>query len=151
MNNIWTEINEEVPYYMRKVCEKYNMKCEKLTSLESVLFNKKCCLIIQINRFETDMLYLHKEREKISAFQCGSYLALRYDDDDRKGLINDSRAGNTVRNDLIITATGLVSKCEDVLLGKKDWLEKYKQSSRFSEVRLSPEIVKLLSEKYDFI
>lgn len=151
MNNIWTEINEEIPYYMRKVCEKYNMKCEKLTSLESVLFNKKCCLIIQIDRFEIDMLYLHKEREKISAFQCASYLALRYDDNDRKGIINDNRAGNTVRNDLIITANGLISKCEDVLLGETSWLEKYKQSSRFSEVRLSADIVKLLSEKCDFI
>ncbi|MCR5770398.1 MAG: hypothetical protein K6G87_04085 [Butyrivibrio sp.] len=72
---------------------------------------------------------------------------MRFDDDDRKNLIDVVKAGDNVINDLIITANGLLSKCEDVLTGQKKWLEKYKTSSRYSEVKLSNELNELLLSK----
>lgn len=30
LNTVWTRINEDVPEYMKKVCEKYGMVCEKI-------------------------------------------------------------------------------------------------------------------------
>lgn len=50
LNTVWTRINEDVPEYMKKVCEKYGMVCEKISPLETILYNRKCCLIIQIDK-----------------------------------------------------------------------------------------------------
>lgn len=150
MDNIWTKINEDVPRYMDLICKKYNMQCVKINPLSTLLFNNNCCFIIQIGRFEIDLIYIFYENGKIHAYQCGNYLALRYDNDDRKGVINNNGADNIVRNNLLIIANGLASKCEDILLGKRDWLEKYRYSSRFLEVRLSNEIIAMLSLKCGF-
>ena len=54
MENIWTEINNEVPKYMETICRKYDMKCEKVGDLSTMMYNNKCCLVIEIDRFYAD-------------------------------------------------------------------------------------------------
>lgn len=56
LNTVWTRINEDVPEYMKKVCEKYGMVCEKISPLETILYNRKCCLIIQIDKLHITIL-----------------------------------------------------------------------------------------------
>ena len=150
MNDIWKDIGAEIPYYMKKICEKYNMRCEKLSDYDTVIYNNNCCLIIQIGRFDIGLLYVFKEKEKVYAYECGIFFAMRFNNEDMKGVIKEEKAGDSVKNYLQIFANGLISKCEDVLSGNKDWIGKYKQSSRYSETILSPQVVKALEEKQCF-
>ena len=84
------------------------------------------------------------------AYQCGNYLAERFDEYDRQGLIHRAEAGYAVRNSLTVISRGLINKCEDILLGDTAWIEKYKQSSRFLEVRVPPKVAEILNNLGDF-
>lgn len=147
MNSVWTEINTHVNEYMFNLIQSYKMKCETIGELSTLLYNNDCCLLISIDRFNINFQYACLENGKVRLYDCGDYLSMRFDDDDRKNLIDVVKAGDNVINDLIITANGLLSKCEDVLTGQKKWLEKYKTSSRYSEVKLSKELNELLLSK----
>ena len=147
MNNEWTRINEAVKCYMRDVCRVYSMRCEKISDLESIIYNERICILIQIDRFHVELLYVFKNGEEVKGFRIGDYLAMRFDDTDRRGIIKSKEAGDDVKNSLIIIANGLISKCSDVLTGNMNWINKYKQSSRYSEVMISTKTVHAIQEK----
>jgi len=149
MENVWTKINNDIPIYMSEVCKKYNMTCEKLTDLDTVMYNDKCCLIFQVGKFDVRILYVFEENKKLFKYYCDAYLSMRFDTEDRKGVISIEKAGDSVKNDMIILSSGLLSKCGDVLSGEKDWMEKYKNTAFAHKTRLNSELEVALREKTD--
>lgn len=147
MKDLWATINEGVSSYMGAVCKKYDLKCEKVSNYSTILYNTKCCLIIQIGKFHADILYIRNENGEISAYDSGTYLATRFDEVDRQDLITVNKAGDNIRNELSVVASGFVTKCEDVFSGDEMWFEKYLESPRCSKVSLKMEVIDDLKKK----
>jgi len=149
MENVWTNINNNIPIYMSEVCKKYNMTCEKLTDLDTVMYNDKCCLLFQVGKFYVSVSYIFEEDGVLVEYLCDSYLSIRFDDEDRKELIPIEKAGDSVKNDIKILSRGLLSKCDDVLSGEKQWMEKFKKSGCYGKLKLNSELEAALREKTD--
>ena len=144
MENVWTKINDEIPTYVKSLCQKYDMFCVKIAPLKTAIVGKKFALIITIDRFYTDVVYVYKEDKNILLYSCGDYFAEKYNDEDRVGLLSGNGADILVRNDIVVTVNGLVNKWGDVLEGKREWIDKFKKSSRFSVGNLAVAEVKQL-------
>lgn len=136
MENIWTKINDEIPTYIKSLCEKYKLLCIKISPLKTAIVGRGFALIIAIDRFDTDIFYVYKEGKNMILYSCGNYFAEKYNQEDRVNLLSGSGADILVRNDIIVTTNGLISKWGDVLEGKREWIDKYKKSSRYSVGRL---------------
>lgn len=131
MKNIWTKINEEIPFYMQKISNKYKLYPVKLSALRTALIGKEFAIIIEIERFDARVLYLRRISKTIEIFMCDNFFAEKYDEDDRKGISECIDASDFVRNSIIIITNGLLNKWENVLLGENDWLDEYCQSKWF--------------------
>ncbi len=147
MENLWTNINDDVPKYMEDLCKEYHLKCVKVSPIKTAMFGEKFAIIIAIDRFDIEIYYLYKIGQEIVKHPCGSYFAQAYDSKDRENLLCGEGADVSIRNCLLITARGLASKWENVLRGDTVWLEKYKKSSRYAIEKLTNEESAVL-EKY---
>mgnify|MGYP001104582246 CR=1 FL=1 len=147
MENLWTKINDDVPMYMKKICDKYNLACVKVSSIKTALVGGEFALIIALDRFDASVYYLHMEGKEIKIYFCDFYFTQRYDAEDRVNLLAGKGAEIEVRNNLIIIANGLFNKWGNVLSGEKEWLEDYKKSNWCFEERsfLPEEIEKIKS------
>ncbi len=65
-------------------------------------------------------------------YYCDNFLALAFDDNDRKGLQDGDDVYTRIKNEILITSRGLVSKWENILKGDTKWLEDYKKSRWYS-------------------
>ena len=140
MGDIWTTINGEVPLYMRELCKKYNPACRKISDLETALYNDQCCLIILIDRVNADIHYIIREKGKLHEYPCRNHFARKFDQEDRNGIITKPTAkSDGVRNDLIVFSQGLDHKWSNVLEGDRKWLEEYKRSAYYSDIRIRDE------------
>lgn len=129
MSDIFTRMNDEVPKYMETICKKYKMKCQKISDLETAMYNEKSCLLIVIDRFDAGVEVVVREDGMTKEYPCWNYFALKFDAADRVGLITDPKdVMKDVKNYLIVMANGLDNKWGAVLEGDKSWLEDYKQS-----------------------
>lgn len=148
MENVWVKINNDVPKYMKDVCDKYNLFCVKVSSLKTALVGEKFALVIAIDRFYATVSYLYMEGKNIKKYSCGNYFAEKYDNDDRINLLAGEGAENIVRNNLIIIANGLSNKWRNVLEGERGWLEDYEKSKWFSVERLLPEEISKIEQYF---
>lgn len=148
MENIWTRINDETPMYMSEICKEYKLVSIKLSPLKTALIATSYAIIIEVDRFEIDLIYVQKKGDDLLAYRCGNYLARRFDEKDRINLLEGTGADILVRNDIIITSNGLSNKCKDVLMGDLKWLDEYKKSSRFSQVKLSNEEIENINNYF---
>lgn len=139
MENLWTKINNDIPQYMKKICEKYQMKCVKLSSIKTALIGDGYAIIISIGRFEAKVSYLQKNGKENILFLCDNYMAEKYDAEDRNNLLEGDGAEILVRNDLIIIARGLENKWREVLIGDTQWIDDYKKSQWYAVGRLTME------------
>lgn len=144
MSEFDEKINDSIPEYMKKVCDKYDLKCEKLPNCECVLYNKNCCLITQIGYYNISILYVRKEKKELCAYRIDDFIGQRFDAVDRRDMIEGKGREISLRNDLIIFASGFITKCEDLFTGDERWFIKYKESSRYSKVRIEPETMDYL-------
>lgn len=144
--DIWTKINDDIPLYMKDICEKYKLFCTKISPIKTALIGKKFALIVAIDRFDIGIDYLYMDGSKINVYSCGNYFAEKYDANDRINLLNGEGADIYVRNDIIINVNGLLNKWGNVLEGKTDWIESYKKSAYFSVVRLLPEEIEKIAQ-----
>ena len=147
MEDIWTRINNDVPMYMESICREYKLLCIKISPLKTALICKKYALIIEIDRFDSCLCYVYREEGNIMAYSCGNYFAQKYDEEDRVNLLNGNGANIMIRNDIIITANGLLNKWKNVLSGEREWLVDYKNSSRYSLIKLTKE-ERIVIDKY---
>lgn len=148
MENVWIRINNDVPKYMKNMCDKYNLFCIKVSSLKTALVGKRFALIIAIDRFYVTVSYLYMEDKDIKIYSCGNYFAEKYDNDDRINLVMGEGVENIIRNNIIIIANGLLSKWKNVLEGEMGWIENYKKSKWFSVERLLPEEIDKIKQYF---
>lgn len=148
MDNLWTNINNDIPVYMSELCKKYNLKCVKVSAIKTALVGDKFAMIIAIDRFDIEIDYLYKVGNDIVKHPCGSFFAQAYDSKDRENLLSGEGADVCIRNCLLITANGLASKWENVLKGDTKWLEKYKSSSRYAIEKLTNDEIEALAEHF---
>ena len=148
MDNLWTKINDEIPTYMTKLCQKHNLKCVKVSELKTAMIGEDFSILIAVDRFDIELYYLYKQGDKIIKHPCGSYFAQAYDSKDREDLLSGEGADVFVRNCILITAHGLSSKWKDVLEGDKKWLDKYKSSSRYATEKLTSDEIDALADIY---
>ena len=147
MDNLWTNINDNVPRYMNEICKKYNLECVKVSSLKTGMIGNNFAIMIAIDRFDIEIYYLYKIGKDIVKCPCGSFFAQAYDSQDRENLLSGEGADTYIKNCLLIAAKGLAHKWADVLEGDTKWLEKYKRSSRYANEKLTTD-EKEVFEKY---
>jgi len=148
MDNLWTNINDDIPMYMRELCKEHNLKCVKVSPIKTAMVGNKFALIIVIDRFDIEIYYLYKKGKDIVKHPCGSFFAQAYDSKDRENLISGEGADIYIRNCLLITAKGLISKWKNVLEGDTKWLEKYKSSSRYAIEKLTSDESEVLTKNF---
>ena len=137
VDNLWTNINDNIPMYMNKICNEYNLVCVKISPLKTAMIGDGFAIMIAIDRFDIEIYYLYKKNSDIGKYPCGSFFAQAYDSQDREGLLSGEGAEIYIKNCLMIVAKGLASKWENVLEGDKKWLEKYRSSSRYAKEKLT--------------
>ncbi|WP_167957009.1 hypothetical protein [Anaerosporobacter faecicola] len=146
MDNLWTKINDEIPTYMTELCQKHNLKCVKVSELKTAMVGRDFSILIAVDRFDIELYYLYKKGDKMIKHPCGSYFAQAYDSKDREHLLKGEGADIFVRNCILITEHGLASKWKDVLDGDKNWLDKYKSSSRYATEKLTSDEIDVLTD-----
>ena len=139
MEDLWTKINNDVPRYMKKICEKYEIICVKLSPIKTALIGDGYALIISFDRFEAKVSYLQNNGKENILFLCDNYMAEKYNAEDRNNLLEGNGAEILVRNNLIIIANGLESKWHEVLNGDTKWIDDYKKSKWYAVGRLTVE------------
>lgn len=147
MENLWTNINDDIPMYMSGLCEEHNLKCKRISPIKTAIIGNKFALIIAIDRFDIEIYYSCKKGENIVKYPCGSFFAQAYDIKDRENLSGGEGADAYVRNCILVAARGLNSKWNSVLDGDTKWFEKYKVSSRYSIEKLTDEEEALLAKE----
>lgn len=146
MDNLWTKINDEIPTYMTKLCQKYNLECVKVSELKTAMVGVGFAILIAVDRFDIELYYLYKKGNNIVKHPCGSYFAQAYDSKDRENLLSGDGADIDVRNCILITEHGLSSKWENVLAGDTKWLDKYKSSSRYATEKLTSDEIDVVTD-----
>lgn len=137
MDNLWTNINDNIPMYMNKICKEYNLVCVKISPLKTAMIGDEFAIMIAIDRFDIEIYYLYKRDADMGKYPCGSFFAQAYDSQDREDLLSGEGADIYIKNCLLIVARGLASKWENVLKGDTKWLEKYRSSSRYAKENLT--------------
>lgn len=89
MENTWTKINDDVPFYMEDICRNHNLVCVKISDLQTALVGKDFAIVIGIDRFYAEVSYWHKQGRRIKEYACGNYFAERYDANDRVCLLEE--------------------------------------------------------------
>lgn len=146
MQDIWTKINDDIPLYMKNICEKHKLFCTKVSPIKTALIGKKFALIIAIDRFYATIDYLYMDGSEISVYSCGNYFAEKYDASDRINLLSGESTETILRNNMIVIANGLLNKWENVLEGETDWIESYKKSKWFSVEKVLPKEIEKIEQ-----
>ena len=147
MGDIWENINNDMPKHMNKIYEKYNLKFVKLSPISTAMVGDDFAIIIGLDRFDALISYVYREKNKLIEFEFDRYIAMEYDSDDRKDLIEGDGARTHVTNSLIVIQAGLLSKWSNILEGDKEWIKDYKKSNYYYQRELREGNRKIL-EKY---
>ena len=137
MDNLWTNINDNIPMYMNEICKEHNLVCVKISPLKTAMIGDGFAIMIAIDRFDIEIYYLYKKDRDMGKYPCGSFFVQAYDSQDRENLLSGEGADIYIKNCLRIVAKGLASKWENVLEGDTKWLEKYQSSSRYAKEKLT--------------
>lgn len=147
MNDIWTELNKQIPVYLNEVITKYSLKVVSLGLVRTALVNTQYAIIISLDRFSVDMDFIHKDYNgKLVCFGIGNFLSECFDEKDRKNLIIGTDISSIIYNNLIVINNGLLSKCGDVLSGSLDWINDFSNSKWYNEKKVNPNDAKILNE-----
>lgn len=147
MDNLWTNINDNIPMYMNEICKKHKLECVKISPLKTAMVGDGFAIMIAIDRFDIEIYYLYQNDRDMVKYICGSFFAQAYDSQDRENLLSGEGADIYIKNCLLITAKGLDSKWENVLEGDTKWIEKYKSSSRYAKENITAD-ERVVFEKY---
>lgn len=147
MNDIWTELNKQVPVYLNEVIMKYSLKVVSLGFVRTALVNTQYAIIISLERFSVDMDFIHKDHNgKLVCFGIGNFLPERFDENDRKNLIKGTDISSIIFNNLIVINNGLLNKCGDVLSGSLEWINDFAKSKWYNEKKVTLNDAKILSK-----
>jgi len=145
MEDIWEVLNDEIPYYFSDIAEEFSFGFIKINKIETALANNKFALLISLDRFYIVVDYVFRdEHGELIKYNCDSFLAEKYDENDRKNLLEGKNAKEQIINEFSIARNGLKSKWNKVLNGNTDWFEDFKKSRWFSVSKLTRDEVKSL-------
>lgn len=130
IENIWTQLNKEIPSYFKTIISDFQLRVIEITEIETALVSDKYAIIISIDRFAAEISYIRRnDSNKLKKYNCSSFFAEKYSQDERNNLLEVIEAKEIIINDLMIISKGLLSKWRCVLEGNMDWIEDYKKSS----------------------
>ena len=92
MDNLWTNINDNIPMYMSKICKEYNLVCVKISPLKTAMIGDEFAIMSAIDRFDIEIYYLYKRDPDMGKYPCGSFFAQAYDSQDREDLLSGEGA-----------------------------------------------------------
>jgi hypothetical protein len=104
MDNLWTELNNEIP----KLAKKYSLTFIQISNLKTALVCKKYAFIISMDRFSANVEYIVRNSTKeLLLYGCNNFFAEQYDNNDRLNLIKGNGAKELIINNFIVINNGL--------------------------------------------
>lgn len=138
MKDLWEELNNEIPNYFDSISKEFSLDCVKINRLKTALVNNNFALIVGIDRFYIVIDYVYRdENNNLIKLNCDSFFSEKYDDSDRKELLDGKHASVAIINDMLVSKSGLKSKWQNMLTGDKEWIDDFKQSRWFLITNLS--------------
>ena len=95
MDNLWTNINDNIPMYMNEICKEHKLECVKISPLKTAMVGEGFAIMIAIDRFDIEIYYLYKKDRDIVKYSCGSFFAQAYDSHDRENFALRSSNSST--------------------------------------------------------
>ena len=144
-NNFYDDKMQMLVEIFADIVKTYNLRTKRISNNEMAFISSSYVLVILIEHFGISISYSTKE-ELPNMYYCDNFFAEAYDDEDRKGLEVGEDARIRIKNELIVTSRGLVSKWEKVLKGDIAWIEDFKKSmwySKHSQPRITSAIFDL--------
>ncbi len=117
--------------YYAEIVKTYNLKEKKIRNNVMAYISSNYVLMVTIEHFGITVSYSTKE-DLPNMYYCNNFLAEAFDDNDRVGIQLGDDANTRIKNDILVTSRGLVSKWENILKGDTKWLEDYKKSMWYS-------------------
>lgn len=134
MNNLWADLNKDIPKYFHHLAEKFSIQFVKISNLKTALISERYAIVVAIDRFDVDIQYIFRdEKGELVVLGCGNYFAERYDENDRTNLVNGNGAKEIIINNFIVIGNGLENKWEEVLRGDIGWINEYRKSKWYNE------------------
>lgn len=128
MENLWAQLNKQIPDYFAEIINKFQLKIVENTEIETALAGKNFAIIITLDRFYAEIDYVHRNENGLKKYRCSSFFAEKYSQEDREDLLAEESAKEIIINNFVVISRGLVSKWQEVLEGKTEWLEQYRKS-----------------------
>jgi len=145
MKDLWEELNDDIPFYFNELAKEYSLKFVRVHATETALATSKFALLIALDRFTVRIDYVFRQDNgELLKYACDSFLAEKYDDNDRRELRQGINAKELIINEFIISRNGLKSKWNKILQGNTDWFEDFQKSRWYSSAKLSKEEMKIL-------
>lgn len=146
MDNLWTELNKQIPIFLKIIIDEFQLKVIEITEIETALIGSNYAILISIDRFYAEVDYVNRNSaNELKKYRCSSFFAEKYDEKDRVNLLEEHGAKEMIANNLTVISRGLLSKWRSILEGNVDWLETYKESSWASESYLHDFEIKKLN------
>ena len=64
VDNLWTNINDNIPMYMNEICKEHKLECVKISPLKTAMVGEGVAIMIAIDRFDIEIYFfgsfLHK-------------------------------------------------------------------------------------------
>ena len=55
MDNLWTNINDNIPMYMNEICKEHKLECVKISPLKTAMVGEGFAIMIAIDRFDIEI------------------------------------------------------------------------------------------------
>ncbi|UTC69725.1 hypothetical protein E4O01_13945 [Treponema sp. OMZ 790] len=133
MENLWSELNEMIPFYYKDIIEQFSLVTVKLNDIETILIKRNSYgLKVSIDRFNAYLSYIMRnDDKKLVQLNCDSFIVEKFDKKDREGIVLGETVRESIINDLLILKKGLLNKFSCLLNGDKQWIDSYKKSEWF--------------------
>ncbi|MDQ6423119.1 hypothetical protein RB620_27180 [Paenibacillus sp. LHD-117] len=132
------EFFELVKQHFGSIVSKYDLCLEKIVDDEVALIARNFAISIWRSRDGVDIVYLMlDDRNSLVKINISSYLAMNYNENDRRGIIISTNLLEKIINGLIIHSRGLEDHFVNILLGDKGWFNEYKKNKYSEDFQLA--------------
>lgn len=128
-------INDMIPEIFSEIIRTYNFKYMRIDGLHSVLAKDNYAISMSVNKDYVDIYFFHREEAIIVKYWLQPFLMENLDDDDRSVARDGDDIETSIINYLLIYEKVLRTKWQNILMGQKDWVEKYDDKSYMRLIR----------------
>ena len=61
VDNLWTNINDNIPMYMNEICKEHKLGCVKISPLKTAMVGEGVAIMIAIDRFDIEIYFCVKK------------------------------------------------------------------------------------------